>query len=99
MPRACPCIPFLLALVPLCVLAGSADAKPREVRVKDRPGLERALRSARPGTRILLAPGTYAGGLQIAGLHGKDPQLKDPAKGNFTFARKGSLKRVGPRTQ
>ena len=72
MPRACPCIPFLLALVPLCVLAGSADAKPREVRVKDRPGLERALRSARPGTRILLAPGTYDGGLHIAGLHGKD---------------------------
>jgi len=41
-----------------------------EVRVRDVDGLRRALGSAGPGTRILLEPGEYAGGLSARGVAG-----------------------------
>jgi hypothetical protein len=40
------------------------------VRVSSRDELARALASARPGTTILIAPGTYRGGLSARGLAG-----------------------------
>ena len=51
--------------------------------MKDRVSLERALRRARPGTRILLAPGLYGNGLRLLGLRGAKGrpivlQAKDP---------------------
>ena len=40
------------------------------VRVKDVSELQSALANARPGTRVLLAPGDYRGGLHFKGLKG-----------------------------
>ena len=62
----------LLAAALLGTHAGGAGAAPAPVRVKDRAGLERALRAAKAGTTILLAPGTYEGGLHVADLRGVD---------------------------
>src|SRR4051794_15862534 len=43
-------------------LAGESDNRPGSARnVTDAPGLNLALRSARPGDTILLSPGTYSG--------------------------------------
>ncbi len=68
------CRLFVAVLIPWLVPGGlgigPAAAAPADVRVKDRAGLERALRDAKPGTRILVAPGTYAGGLHATGVHG-----------------------------
>ena len=46
----------LLWLAMLCVVAAAAD----DVTVTTREELIGAVRKARPGTKILLAPGTYA---------------------------------------
>lgn len=51
-----------------CVVSPAAAA---EVRVDSRAGLSSALEDARPGTRVVVAPGVYAGGLHVAGLHGE----------------------------
>ncbi len=40
------------------------------VRVNSRDELQQALRNARPGDKILMAPGVYRGGLSQAGLRG-----------------------------
>ena len=44
-----------------------------DVRVTDNESLARAMRAAKPGTRILIAPGTYRGGISasIRGAKGK----------------------------
>lgn len=41
-----------------------------EIRVRNHDELLRAVRSARPGTKILVEPGTYHGGLTFENLHG-----------------------------
>lgn len=52
-------------------LGGAAGAEAeRAVEVRDVAGLQRAAAAARPGTRIRLAPGTYAGGVHLVGLTG-----------------------------
>jgi len=66
-------MPFLAAA--LFLLA------PGDVRVSDSEGLRRALRDPKPGTTVLLAPGTYEGGHHVSGvagigIRGADP--KDP---------------------
>jgi len=43
---------------------------PASVTVRDTNGLRQALASARPGARILLAPGRYEGGIFFANLRG-----------------------------
>lgn len=43
---------------------------PPTVTVNSRDELVQAIRDARPGTAILIAPGTYRGGLQFAGITG-----------------------------
>lgn len=53
---------LLLGNVPACFA--------EEVRVGTREELVRAVRTAKPGTTILVAPGKYAGGLSQAKLRG-----------------------------
>jgi hypothetical protein len=57
---------FLLLAVARDVAAG------RTLRARDADGLRRALARAKPGTTILLAPGTYAGGITAQGLKGTE---------------------------
>ncbi|HUE72776.1 MAG TPA: right-handed parallel beta-helix repeat-containing protein [Pirellulaceae bacterium] len=52
------------------ILACHAAATAEEVRVTDRDEFARALATAKPGTTIFVAPGTYRGGLSRAGLRG-----------------------------
>lgn len=54
---------MLLALLVLC-------PSPQQIVVKDRAGLYAAVQGAKPGTAILLEPGTYQGGIGLANLHG-----------------------------
>jgi hypothetical protein len=42
-----------------------------QIRVQDVPGLRQAVAQAQPGTAILLAPGTYPGGLYFESLKGE----------------------------
>ena len=72
------CIPssrrtFVLAVLTAgaCVLPANAAAQ-GVVRVRDVAQLRQALTSPKPGTRVLLAPGTYAGGLHLTGLQGQE---------------------------
>ena len=58
-----------LACVTLCQDVLAAE-EVREVRVTSRDELIRALRNARPGTVIRIAPGTYRGGLSASNLQG-----------------------------
>lgn len=57
-------------MLSLCGFASAADT----VRVADRAQFVRALGAARPGTTILIAPGTYQGGLSRAGLRGTEAE-------------------------
>jgi hypothetical protein len=83
--------PLLLLLITLTVaLETSAD----EVRVSSRDQLIEAVQNAKPGARILIAPGTYHGGLsfnQIQGEKGSpivvaasDPKRPPVIKGGTT---------------
>ena len=51
-----------------------SKASTREVRVGNGDELRRAIQQARPGTTILLAPGTYRGGLTLRNLQGTAQQ-------------------------
>src|SRR5688500_12730988 len=64
--------PLILVPATLCFAAAhcSTPAASGEVRVSDRAALARALADAGPGTRILMGPGDYPGGLQLSGRHG-----------------------------
>ena len=54
-----------------CALA-SDEAETASVNVATRDELMQAVRTARPGMKILLAPGKYEGGLSFSNLQGKD---------------------------
>lgn len=55
----------------LAALAALAATAPRgEVRVADDDALRAALRAAQPGTTIVIAAGTYRGGITVEGLAG-----------------------------
>lgn len=62
--------PLLIFLGCSCALAGE-DITDRTVSVRNRDELIQAVRAARPGTKILLAPGKYEGGLSFDHLQGK----------------------------
>ena len=68
--RRTACILTWLAIASLVAPAIAASDRP----VANRDELELALRQATPGTRILLAPGTYPGGIAAAGLRGTEEQ-------------------------
>lgn len=58
----------------LTVLTGFLAAAPTQsadVRVAHADGFRRAVTTAKPGTRILLAPGDYPGGFSFSGLKGE----------------------------
>lgn len=59
-------VPLLLAM------RAAPPVEAGEVTVRDRAGLESALAAARPGARIRLAPGDYAGGLSFRDLAGTE---------------------------
>src|SRR5688500_20142585 len=50
----------------LLVACGTVHAAVREVRVADDAGLRQTLADARPGLRILLAPGKYKPGVYVS---------------------------------
>lgn len=52
------------------VLLSSSVIAQEEVRVGDAAGFRRAVAAARPGDRILLAPGNYGGNFYLKGVHG-----------------------------
>ena len=55
----------------LLLAAGPADAQPGPaVVVRDPAGFRRAVAAAGPGTRVLLAPGTYRGNFYFQNVHG-----------------------------
>jgi hypothetical protein len=66
-------VPLLLPVVGAFLLGayGTSSAKESaEVRVRTVEEIRRAAGAAKPGTRIRIAPGTYAGGLHVTGLTG-----------------------------
>ncbi len=60
----------LLNLVVWCIPVAAAE----QVTVSTRDELEAAVRRAKPGTTILVAPGEYRGGLSFNGLRGAEGQ-------------------------
>jgi Right handed beta helix region len=54
----------------LTALAAAQGPEPAAVVVHNRSELQAAVAAARPGTRIEVVAGDYAGGLSFAGLHG-----------------------------
>ncbi|MGD9498277.1 MAG: hypothetical protein AB7Y46_18400, partial [Armatimonadota bacterium] len=56
----------------LILMAGACKAPAEHVTVADRAALLQALAAARPGDSILLAPGTYQGGLHVQALQGAE---------------------------
>jgi len=62
----------LSAMLSLClVLPLLSAAQPEVVRVTDSAQLRQAVRHARPGTTVLLAPGEYTGGLYFENVRGE----------------------------
>lgn len=55
----------------LAVLLGVHGAAAEAITVRDADGLRRAVAQAKPGARILLAPGEYPGGFMFTNLRGK----------------------------
>jgi hypothetical protein len=49
----------------------AAPARAEDYRVTDTPGFNRAVPAARPGDRILLAPGDYGNNFYFSGVHGE----------------------------
>ena len=68
------CLSLLLTALP-------TPATARDVKVSDDPSLRRALADAKPGDRILIAPGRYQPGLYFRNLHGTaaDPIIIEAA--------------------
>ena len=63
----------LRTLLPgILLLAGALPANAADLRVQDVAGLRRAVQAAAPGTHIRIAPGTYPGGLYLAGIRGSE---------------------------
>ncbi|MHC4607513.1 MAG: right-handed parallel beta-helix repeat-containing protein [Planctomycetota bacterium] len=61
-------------MLPLFLLLGSLLCPSQaddEVRVNSTTGLRRAIREAEPGTRIIVLPGSYGGGIALNGVKGE----------------------------
>ena len=61
---------LMVAFAFACDVAGMAQSPGVTVPVKSRDELQQAVAKAKPGTKIVIAPGTYDGGLAFAGLQG-----------------------------
>ncbi|MGD8239152.1 MAG: right-handed parallel beta-helix repeat-containing protein [Armatimonadota bacterium] len=62
--------PIVLTIVVTLWLAPSARVRAADVAVSTADELRRAISQADPGTRILLAPGEYAGGMYLGNVQG-----------------------------
>src|SRR5262245_22043238 len=65
------CAPRWSGISALAVCLATMPAAAEDVNVKDRGELAATLSAAKPGTVILVAPGTYAGGLSASGVSGE----------------------------
>ena len=54
-----------------CILTVTAVVSAEDITVRTRAGLIRAAQNAKPGTRILIRPGTYRGGISLSRLRGE----------------------------
>lgn len=63
-------VTFVLAPLVALLAVPCASGAEQSVRVGDRAALIAAVAAARPGTTILIEPGTYRGGLAFRDLHG-----------------------------
>jgi hypothetical protein len=75
----------LVAALPAAIAPAGSGAAPRDVAVATPDALRRAVAEARPGTRILLAPGDYGGGFFFSEVKGAPGQpivlaAADPAR-------------------
>ncbi len=75
----------LMGMVLISGLASAETLPVSEMMVRDAASLRRAVAQAKPGTRILLSPGTYPGGFYFANLQGETNlpiviAAADPAK-------------------
>ncbi len=64
-------LPYIVAAVSVILCQPSAAA---ELHINNSSQLSRALRDAKPGTVISIAPGDYSGGLYLSGTSGKEGQ-------------------------
>ncbi|HZW07966.1 MAG TPA: hypothetical protein VFF65_12660, partial [Phycisphaerales bacterium] len=62
--------PVTMALLAAIAVLASALAAP-DVRVDSLPALRAAVAAAKPGDRVLLAPGVYQGSLALNAVHGE----------------------------
>ncbi len=60
-----------IAAIVMCICASASIAYAQEVAVSSTNALRSAVARARPGVRILIAPGTYSGGMHFRGISGK----------------------------
>lgn len=65
------CHSRLILLTGLLVLLLSQSAMSQTVTVNTRDQIVKAVQQAKPGTTVLIAPGTYQGGLNFNGLQGE----------------------------
>ena len=63
-------LPLMIAFVFASSVAAMAQSPSVTVPVKSRDELQQAVAKAKPGTKIVIASGTYDGGLAFAGLQG-----------------------------
>ena len=59
----------LIAAVPFST---NAQSERKKVSVKNSSEFSQAIRELRPGTTLLLEPGTYSGGIYLRDIEGKD---------------------------
>ena len=65
---------FVFCLIAAFSFPTNAQEETRKVRVRDSSEFSRAIRALKPGTTLLLEPGTYRGGIYLRNIEGKDEQ-------------------------
>lgn len=70
--RAIMCLAVLTTMLAVGPCRGDGNGARHQIPVSDRNSLIEAIRSASPGATILLAPGTYEGGLWFQGVQGTE---------------------------
>jgi hypothetical protein len=63
---------FVFCLIAAIPFSTNAQSERRKVSVKNSSEFSRAIGELRPGTTILLEPGTYSGGIYLRDIEGKD---------------------------
>ncbi len=67
-----PARPAIILIGAFLIVAISQTALSQTVTVNTRDQIVKAVENAMPGTTILIAPGTYQGGLNFNGLQGEE---------------------------